>query len=204
MVQKSDLGQELAQRPRLDVVIVCLAYLPHPAVWRAVLGNLEVEGLEDDSLSFQDLFTRIRILGQEDELVDSGGKNLLVLGSDEDGGDTDQLKLGDGYNALCEEAVDDVDGDPDGFGQHVVTEVDLEQPVDQRLAHFPGKVVLSVHVVGVGDEALLKSVAFQRMREGKLFVRDPPRAHSCIGRSLRSILTPLWCRTYQVRPQTHP
>jgi len=37
----------------------------------------------------------------------------------------------------------------------VVTEVDLEQPVDQRLAHFPGKVVLSVHVVGVGDEALL-------------------------------------------------
>jgi len=116
MVQESNLGQELAQRPRLDVVIIRLAYLPHPAVWRAVLGNLEVEGLQDDSLSLQNLFTRIRILGQEDELLDSGGKNLLVLGSDEDGGDADQLKFGDGYNALCEEAVDDVDGDPDGFG----------------------------------------------------------------------------------------
>ena len=121
MVQKSDLGQELAQRPCLDVVIVRLAYLPHPAVWRAVLGNLEVEGLQDDSLSFQDLFTRVRILSQEDELLDSGGKNLLILGSDEDGSDTDQLKFGDGYNTFCEEAVDDVDGDPDGFGQHVVT-----------------------------------------------------------------------------------
>ena len=119
------------------------------------MGNLEVEGLQDDSLSFQNLFTRIRILGQEDELLDSGGKNLLILGSDEDGGDTDELKFGDGYNTLGEEAVDDVDGNPDGFGQHVVTEVDLEQPVDQRLAHFPGKVVLSIHVVRVGDEALL-------------------------------------------------
>ena len=37
----------------------------------------------------------------------------------------------------------------------MVTEVDLEEPVDQRLAHFPGKVILSVHIFGVGQEALL-------------------------------------------------
>ena len=44
---------------------------------------------------------------------------------------------------------------PVSFGQHVVAEVDLEQPVDRCLAHFPGKVVLSIHIVRVGDEALL-------------------------------------------------
>jgi len=83
--------------------------------------------------------------------------NLLVLGSDVDGGDADQLKFGDGYKALCEEAVD-VDGDPDGFGQHVIPEVDFKQPVDQRLVHFQGKVGLSIHVVGVGNEALLEVI----------------------------------------------
>lgn len=155
MIQKRDLGQELAQRPRLDVVVIGLAYLPHPAVWRAVLGNLEVKGLENYSLPLQDFFTGVHVLSQEDELLNSRGKNLLVLGGDKDGSNTNELKLGEGHDALCEEAVNDVNGDPDCLGQHVVAEVDLEEPVDQRLAHFPGKVVLSIHVVGVGHEALL-------------------------------------------------
>jgi len=67
--------------------------------------NLEVEGLQDDSLPLQDLFARIQILGQEDELVNSGGEDFLVLGIDEDGSGTDRLELGDGYNVLCEEAA---------------------------------------------------------------------------------------------------
>ena len=33
VIQEGDFGQKLAQRPRLDVVIICFAYLPHPAVW---------------------------------------------------------------------------------------------------------------------------------------------------------------------------
>jgi hypothetical protein len=37
----------------------------------------------------------------------------------------------------------------------MITEVDLKEPVDQRLAHFPGEVILSVHIFGVGQEAPL-------------------------------------------------
>ena len=55
------------------------------------------------TLSFRDLFARTCILGG-DKLVNFGGNDLLVLGSDEDGGDTDQLKFGNRYDALCEEA----------------------------------------------------------------------------------------------------
>jgi len=32
MIQEGDFGQELAQSPCLDIVIVCFAYLSHPAV----------------------------------------------------------------------------------------------------------------------------------------------------------------------------
>jgi hypothetical protein len=147
----------------LNVVIVRFAYPPHPGVRRAVLGNPEIKGLEDDPLSFQDFFARVRVPSQGGELLDSRGKRFLILGSDEDGGDTNQLEFGDGHNAFREEAIDDVDGDPDSFGHHVVTEVDLQKPVDQRLAHFPGKVVLSIHILGVWHEAVLNKGPSQRM-----------------------------------------
>src|ERR1700692_2565415 len=45
MIQQGHLRQELAQRSRLDIIIVCFADLPHPAIRRAVVRYLKFERL---------------------------------------------------------------------------------------------------------------------------------------------------------------
>jgi hypothetical protein len=63
--------------------------------------------------------------------------DLLVLGSDEHRGDTDELELDEGDDSEGEESVDDVDGDPERLGSHLVSDVDLLKPVDEGRSHRP-------------------------------------------------------------------
>ena len=60
------------------------------------------------------------------QFLNSRGKNLLIPGSDGYGSDPNQPKPSDQHNTPREEAVNGVDGDPDGFGQHVVMKVDRD------------------------------------------------------------------------------
>ena len=61
----------------------------------------------------------------------------------------DELQLDDGDDALAEEAVDDIDRDPERLREKVVTEVHLEEPIDERLTHVPSNFVLARHVFRV-------------------------------------------------------
>ena len=155
MVEKRHLGEELAQCARLDVVIVRLADFPHPAVRRAVMADLEVERLEHDTLALEDLVSAVTLPSHGNELVDRRRKNFLVLRRNEHGGDTNELEFHQGNDAFCQEAVDDVDGDPERFREQVVAQVYLEQPVDQGLPHLPVDLSLTLHVVRVGHDVLL-------------------------------------------------
>ena len=137
MVEQGDLDEELAERARLNVVVVRARDAAHPRVRGAVVRNLEVESLKNDTLALEDLLARVAVLGHVDELLDARGHDLLVLGGDEHGRDADELELDQADDAPAEEAVDDVDGDPERLGQHVVAHVDLEQPVDEGGAHTP-------------------------------------------------------------------
>lgn len=65
------------------------------------------------------------------------GKDLLILGGDEHGSHPDQLQLDERDDPGGQEPVDNVDGDPEGLGQHVVSQVNLKQPVDQGRSHAP-------------------------------------------------------------------
>lgn len=163
MVQQGGLDEELGERSGLDVIVVGFANPSDPTVRGAVRGDVEVEGLKEveivrsgfiedkmgvrmrrpylknDSLSFQDLFSRVSVLGHVNELVHAagsdhvnkastakvekmergnppGGQDFLVFGSDEHGSDADQLKLDERDDPDGEEPVDDVDGDPKSFG----------------------------------------------------------------------------------------
>ena len=73
----------------------------------------------------------------DDDRRSPGGEDLLVLGGDEHGGHADQLELDQRDDPGGQEPVDDVDGDPERLGQHVVSQVYLEQPVDQGRSHTP-------------------------------------------------------------------
>jgi hypothetical protein len=137
VVEQRNLHEELAQRPRLKVVIVGLGDPPHPRVRAAVTRDVELEALEDNPLATKDLVATVSALGHVNEFLDGGSHDLLVLGGDEHGGDTDELELDKRDDAVREETVDEVDGDPEGFGEHVVTHVDLEEPIDERRSHGP-------------------------------------------------------------------
>jgi hypothetical protein len=102
--------------------------------------------LEDDALALDNLVASVAALGHEDEFVDAGENeqlvssaprrfrqtrisprchDLLVLGRDEHGRDADELELDETNDAVREKAVDDVDGDPERLGEHVVAHVHL-------------------------------------------------------------------------------
>ena len=96
-----------------------------------------------------------------DEVVDvvaalppSDGEAAAEVG-DEHADDTDELELCEGNNTLGEEAVDDVDGDPESLGKHMVAQVNLQEPIDQSLAHRPADLTLSRHIVWIGHAILL-------------------------------------------------
>lgn len=63
--------------------------------------------------------------------------NLLVLRRNKHGGHTDKLELDERDDPDREESIDDVDGDPERFGRHLVSDVDLLQPVNQGRSHGP-------------------------------------------------------------------
>jgi hypothetical protein len=56
---------------------------------------------------------------------------------------------------MSEEAVHDVDSNPEGLGQHVVAKVNLEEPVDKCLTHSPGDLVLVIHVCRARHDVVL-------------------------------------------------
>jgi hypothetical protein len=73
VIKESDLREKLAQCPRLNVIVVRLADLAHPAVRRAVVRDLKVECLKDDPLALEDLLLGVTLLSHEDKLIRRGG-----------------------------------------------------------------------------------------------------------------------------------
>lgn len=74
--------------------------------------------------------------------------DLFVLGSNVHGSHTNELELHEGYNTLGKETIDNVDGNPEGLRQKVITEVDLQEPIDERGPHIPRYLRLPVDIVG--------------------------------------------------------
>lgn len=69
MVKQGHLDKILAQSSCLNIIVICLADAPHPAVRGAVVGDLEFQSLEHDSLSLEDFIFCIAILSHEDKLI---------------------------------------------------------------------------------------------------------------------------------------
>ena len=55
-----------------------------------------------------------------------GSEDLFILGSDKHCCYTDKLQLDQRDNTQRQESIDNVDRDPQGLWQHVVTQMDLE------------------------------------------------------------------------------
>lgn len=109
--------------------------------------QFEVQHFEDQLLHPQNLFLRVRVVRDVDELAEVGRVNFLVLGRDEHAGRTDQLQLGplDAHDA--EKAIDVVDGQVDGLVLEFVFLADLYEPVDEDGTHCERDVRLLRHVV---------------------------------------------------------
>ncbi len=132
----------------MDIVLVRLAY-PSKEVDRVRIAHVPVERLEDVAFSLEDLDLRVRRVGTVEEVRGAGGNDLFDLGSDEHAGDPDELELGEGDDALGEEAVDDVDAEEQRLGQQAEAGVYLDEPVDEDASHLPCEILLHLHGGGV-------------------------------------------------------
>jgi hypothetical protein len=112
MVQESHFGQEFAECPGLNIIIVCLADFSHPTVRRTIVGDVKFQSLEHYPLALENFLFRVSILGHENEFVDRWGEDLLIFGGDEHCGHAHKLELKQGDNPLGEESIYDVHGYP--------------------------------------------------------------------------------------------
>ena len=91
VVEAADLEKVLAERACLDVVVVCLGDTTKE-VHGVGVREVVVEGTKDEALSLKDLGLGEAVIGDVLEVLDVRRENLLVLGSNEHGGDTDELE----------------------------------------------------------------------------------------------------------------
>lgn len=131
---------------------------------RVGVREVEVELGEHMSLGAKDLVVLVAAVGHEEEVGDRGAHDFLVLGGDEERGDSDELELDERDFLEREEAVDDVGREEDGFGEKAELGVDLDEPVDEDAPHLPRHLGVGEHVIGAGH---------RRELQGK------PRSASC-------------------------
>lgn len=150
VVETADFKKVLSESTRLDVVVVGLGDTAEE-VHGVRVGEVVVEGGQDETLGLEDLGLGEAIIGNVLEVLDVRRQDLLVLGSNEHGGNTNELKTVKLDNLAREETVDDVDSKEQSLGQEPEAGVNLQQPVDEDATHLPLKLVLAVHVVWVGQ-----------------------------------------------------
>ncbi len=64
-------------------------------------------------------------------------QDLFILCRNKHRRNADQLKLDERDDSLGKESIDNVDCDPEGFGEHVVSKMNLKKPVDEGSSHAP-------------------------------------------------------------------
>jgi hypothetical protein len=74
MVEERNFHEELGECTCLDIVIVGLGDTSDPRVRRAVGRDLEIESLENDPFTLEDLFLVVPLFSHEDELVDTASQ----------------------------------------------------------------------------------------------------------------------------------
>lgn len=155
MIHQADLHQVLSNRTGLNVILVGLRD-PAQEVHGVGIAQVVLECLQSVSFSTEDFVDSEAIISNMNEIADVRRQDLLVLGGDEHGSDTNQLKLVQGDNLYRQEAIDNVDGKEESLGQQPEPSVNLNQPVDEDASHLPLEVFLVLHIVGVGHGRLLQ------------------------------------------------
>eukprot|EP00962_Isochrysis_galbana_P021243 scaffold6279_cov228-Isochrysis_galbana.AAC.9 len=96
---------------------------------------------QDGALHLEDLVARVRVIGDIDEIFDSGRREILVLGCHEHTAHPDQLELAPHDRHVREEAVDVIHA-------QLVLLPHLHEPVDEDAPHAAVDVVLGREEVG--------------------------------------------------------
>ena len=101
---------------------------------RGAAIDIELDDFEDQALHASHLVRSKRVLSHLDEIGHDRRVNLLELGSDEHGGDAEELELVEGNFLLRQIPVYDVHCDEERFRQEAELDLDYDEPVDQ---YFP-------------------------------------------------------------------
>lgn len=198
MVDEGNLHEIFGKGTGLNVVVVRLGATAQE-VERVGVVQAEFENLEDVAFRLENLLVGVSSVSHVDEVLNRRCHDFFVLGRDEHRGESDKLKLLERHNSERQEAVDDVDGKEEGFGEQAELVVNLDEPVDKNAAHLPLQVLLVVHVVRVGHGLLLREASVQNS-SGQYFMhrcdacknarRNLPRAPEGIQKSPRRIRKP--------------
>lgn len=100
--------------------------------------------------------TRVRAVGQVDEVFDCRRINLFILRRDQESGHSDELDLGLGNLEDREVAVDEVNSEIKSFWQELELGMHADYPIDEDCAHVFVDVALAAHVESIWLRLLLR------------------------------------------------
>lgn len=117
-----------------------------------------LDGREDVTLHLDERLLIVRVGAHLDEFRQGWNAVLCVLelGGDPQRSAADELVVLLEDDALRDIAVDDVEGEVEGFGSQAVLKVNLDEEVDKEATHVPLELRLLVDEVGVGHGLALK------------------------------------------------
>lgn len=155
VVEKGNLHKVLSESTGLDIVVIGLGDTSQEVHWVWV-AQVVVECGKNVTLGAEDLLLSESIVGDMTEVLNVWRQDLLVLGRNEHGSDTNELETVELDNLCGQEAVEDVDSKEESLWQEVETGVNLDQPIDKDTTHLPLQIFLVLHVLWVWQGGLLK------------------------------------------------
>lgn len=97
VIEETDLHQVFAQSTGLDIVVIGLGDTSKE-VHGVGEAHVVLEGCEDVTFSIENLLIREGLIGNMAKVGDVRGEHLLILGGNEHGGNTNELKTIKGDN----------------------------------------------------------------------------------------------------------
>ena len=110
-----DLEKVLGDGSDMDIVVIRLTDTSQE-VDRVRVAHVPVQRLEDVTLCLENLYFSVRRVSAVEEVCGTWSNDFLNLRGDEHACNADELELGQRYDTLGEEAVDDVDAQEQGLG----------------------------------------------------------------------------------------
>lgn len=158
LIDNGTLQEVLGQGARVEIVVIRFTDAAQKAHGTRE-SQFEVEHIQHEPLGLEQVIGRVRTIHHVHHIRHGRGADLFVLGRDQQGRRSDQLKFADGHNLARQESVNVVGGQEERLGQQREAAMHLNKPIHKDRSHRPLDLRLDIHIMRVWQEPDLREFA---------------------------------------------